>query len=251
METIEIYGLTFLLDRERTTAILEANDWRDWCQCDGCTNSRVTNRHFLPLEVVEKLERVGIDAHHPFHREGKRGSPKDAGKIWSVAYWPIIGKVLGETRRVELSPDLILRIEGSFTTSYSARLILEDTSIDREENLLFLKVEFAIPWIVDELCELRYESHRPPCPSCSHTWRWTAYLKRNSRVPAWYERPEMEAAFRRPKTRVLVEICLDCGALTYVVVPDKPPFRRKSVAAKEERRRRKLLEKARRIMAAS
>lgn len=238
METIHLAGIKLQFDRERTAAILEGNSNSDWCQCDGCTNKRVTTRHFLPEEVVDLLSIVGVDADHAFHREGKRRREKKPGWYRTVAYWPISG-ILDGRDSVELAPDVFLAVGPAFSQGYSASRILEDTGLDTEPNLLFLRIEMLIPWIVDDLCELRYESHCPPCRKCRYSWRWTAYLKRGSRLPEWYGMPEMAAVFRRPKTRVLVSICFDCGDLTFEAVPDKPPFRRKSEATKLEKRQQR------------
>lgn len=239
METVHLAGIKLELDRERTSELLAANSNGDWCQCDRCTNKRVATRHFLPEEVVDLLSIIGIDADHAFHREGKRRREDKLGWYRTVAYWPICGILDGGRDSVELAPGILLAVGPTFSQADSAPRILEDTGLDTESNLLFLKIEMLIPWIVDDLCELRYENHCPPCRKCGPSWRWTAYLKRGSRLPEWYGMPEMAAAFRRPKTRVLVSICLDCGDLTFEAVPDRPPFRRKSQAAMLEKRQQR------------
>lgn len=195
-------------------AILAANSNRDSCQCDACTNQRVVSRHFMPEGVAELLRTAGIDANNAFHRAGRKlPKGKKSGLYRGEAYWPISGIVDGAPKPVELAPDVLLAVGPSFASTDSAPRILSKTGLDKEPHLLFVKLESQIPWIVDELEELRSEDRCPPCQKCRGVWRWKAFLKRESRLPGWYwiagdgdgvSSPEFEGAgFNLPQLRRL------------------------------------------------
>lgn len=234
MESINLGGIRLKFDRERTSNLLADNSNRDWCQCDGCTNIRVNCQRLIPREAVELLRNIEINAAEAFHREHGRDIKKRPGWYWAVSYWPIYGKVDDAQGAVELAPGIRLEVGPSFSQEEYAYQVLEHTGLTDQPDLLFVKLRAQIPNIISELGELRYEDHCLPCRKCHCTWRWKAYLKRGSRLPEWYGIPELASAFRQPRSRVLVAICLDCGDLTYEVVPDKPPFRRTSEASKAE-----------------
>ena len=236
MNRTNLFGILLEFDPGRTSAILKANPMRDWCQCDSCMNGRIASQRFAPAGVAERLSELGIDAARAFHREPRTDATARGDWYWSVAYWPIVGKV-DSPGRAKISRDAFIELGPEFSTSVSAWRVLEEENLAGMQDLLFLKVFTRIPWIPGEVGELRYVNKCMPCPKCGHDWRWTAYVKGKSRIPVWYESPDLKAALRLSKTRVFASFCLECGDLDYKIVSDRPPFRKKTLEERLEQKR--------------
>jgi hypothetical protein len=236
MKRVEFGGVVVEVDEKRTSSLYE--DRYDGCQCDGCTNARVTRVDATPPRQVEIITALGLDYQNPYlSASERRPHHRRPGYSRRNSCWVAYGTIIGAESTPQVSFD---RWNWIWTDSSRSRAGLA------VENLVHMKLDSAgliyivasnsIPRLYLEVCGFRSERGVQACPRCNSHWRETGYLKRTSRIPDWYGVPELRGVLRNGKQRVYVEFCSECGRMEHRLVDDKPPFRRKSLKGRDQQR---------------
>lgn len=225
MKSWRFQGIDLEIDVAKTKALYTGH-W-DVCQCDFCTNSKLTAHRFVPVRQVELLEAWGANPWDPvLSAPGSRRSNFPLHFVRRISCWLIHGRIIGADRTPSLKLDRWNSVWAAASPdavpAWNSRLEELDDS-----PFFYLIASNALPWLQDEVGSFRRE-FAAPCSVCGSRWRETGYLKRNSLIPEWYGAPELREALRSSKKRVLIEFCRGCGRMEDRIVEDKPPFRRKS-----------------------
>lgn len=247
MRELVLQGVSVHVDENRTLALNANNDLYNWCQCDGCTNTRITRYRFGPTVQHAFVESLGLDPQKPFHSFEVKARRLALGYYRVESLWLLSGRIEGPARTPAVPWDALTSfwIQSERPTGLTIERRLEENNLADAGDLLFLVLSNTIPFLFDEVCEFRYNRRSTTCSCCGGDWVDTGFLKRGSRIPDWYGLPELRAALLA-KHRVFIAVCLDCGHLSYRIGPDKPPFRTRSPMDRQHRLQRKCLRRSER-----
>ena len=113
MRSISCLGCVVEVDEERSAKFMDQAVQRDGCQCDGCSNRRMTRTDFTPVAQREVLRSFGLDyiqsLHSAFARNQHRVPPHF---VRVVSCWFIYGRISGTaTPRLNLDKENWMVIE--------------------------------------------------------------------------------------------------------------------------------------------
>ena len=226
MKRFEFCGITIEVDEARSAALVERAASDDWCQCDGCTNIRMTRKDAIPETQKKILESVGLDFHYPARSAiAKRVSAEQPGMHRVISVWIAIGRSIDFEKTPVMSMD---RFNWMWIESRRESLLEIDGFADmpsQPDGVIYIISSNSVPWLYGEVCSFRSDKVSNQCPDCRSFWRQTGYLTRKSRIPEWMNMAELKEALRDANHRVYVEFCAECGRMEYEVVENKPPFR--------------------------
>lgn len=233
--TFEGFGLE--IDKARTAQLYAEGHSMDWCQCEGCTNARVTRSHFPEMQK-KVLQEAGLDPMLPFHSAAIGGRPVQQGHTRRVSCWFAYGRLIGADRTPSMRFD---RYNWMWVDTNRRRLNTLIENLDYlqpgpDADLLYFVASNSIPWLYSEMGTVRTDYVANGCPVCGGRWRETAYLKPRSRIPGWKGLPDLEKVLRDRKERIYVEICSRCGHMDYSLVTKSPPFRHRNTLLRDEQK---------------
>lgn len=187
----------------------------DWCECDGCTNWRLTRARFMPSELRDFLQSLGLRLGDSLADTDIR----DRGDVPSGFY---------RKRPYYVVPGEIHSKGHDPASRYGSRcaLFITDERTEYEERvrehnlpglarpLLYLRTSLLLPWLPGEMRSFK-SVQSSQCRQCGRTnWLITGRLKRHSRIPAWYEVELGE----RPQDYV-ASFCWECGHPGFSYLP--------------------------------
>ena len=232
MKILQFGGVSVQIDVERTVALYDPrlNPWRPFgCECDFCTNTQITSGRFIPPAQIDLIRECGIDPERPFYNGFSSEQPRVPHWTRRLAYWRLYGEFDGAepTPFLRLAPGHRLWI-GKHWSSVRPPSRWNSNVDLADPQLLYLFASNALPWLYREVREFRSEYVGEGCPKCGMQWRETGYLHRQSKIPCWYNRPDLRRILIKREQRVWVEFCVRCGRLEAESVDRKRPFRRRN-----------------------
>lgn len=223
---LDIGGTVVSVDLKKSAELNANNSFYNWCQCDGCTNSRFARYRFAPSEQHQLIEDLGLDPMEPFADAGFRWRRENRKPGWHriVSTWLVCGKVVREqpTQRRPKGREHSWDIQAAMPEIDYLERRISEADLNLNGPLLYLVARNTIPYLFDEVCEFRSVQQTGPCVSCAKGSSWvdTGYLKRGSRIPDWYGLPELQRS--AGKKRILIAVCLYCGHLSWRIVEGSP-----------------------------
>ena len=220
MKEVVFGNQTVVVDEVRTLDFYDrlSQGWPhlDWCQCDGCTNTRMTRIRFMAPDQQSLLRSMGLDPQNPARGEGMRQNQPASKKYyrWSYAWY-----LYASFDRTKPAPKQIFESDGWIWMDESES---EDEKYVRisnhhlldNEGLVRVRTSNIFPWLYGEVDEFKSE-RGSGCPECGREWRQVGDLKDDSMIPDWYEKPELRRILLAKKERVRVSLCSHCGHLEY------------------------------------
>lgn len=237
MRSVSFQGSVVEFDEGKSAPLIYEASQRDWCQCDGCTNRRMTRTDFTPVAQREVLRGFGLDYTQPLHSAFARNQNRVRPHcVRTVSCWFLYGRISSGTATPRLNFDSENWMIIDPDRERLNRLIGNLNEVEPfGPGLIYLVTSNCIPRLFGEVCSFRSE-RGSRCSRCHSEWHKTGYLRHRSLIPSWFGLPDLKRTLLDRKARVLVKFCSHCGMVEHEIVPDKPPFRRKSPIARSERR---------------
>lgn len=212
------------VDQTRTAEIYRRRI--DWCQCDYCTNAKITQKRFTPAAQVEWLNSLGLDPWRPCLRANRNWDRPHRRHALDISCWYVYGRIVSRNP----FPKIYLDQRNWIWADTNKRKIQvwssELDDLEGDPDLLYLFAFNVRPWLHGEVCEFR-QGFGPSCEKCGNDFWVTGYLKHQSMIPEWHQRPDLRRVLLERKQRVFVAYCFRCGHMKDRLVADKSPFRNK------------------------
>jgi hypothetical protein len=219
VKTIDFFGDEIRLDENGTWDLYKSYN-NDWCQCDNCTNARMTRRIATPPKQSEILAQMSLSPLIPYESStAEKEGNEPEGWVRRVSIWFLYGELPGAdvTTPIEVSPNNRMWIE---TRRDRVDLQLQNLTKDAldDPGLIYVAASNCVPWLYTEV-EGDFTAENSPCPECHLRYRMSAELKQDSRLPLWMGVALPFEIASEEGQNVCVLICEQCGHLEYDLAP--------------------------------
>ncbi len=221
MKEVAFGNQTVIVNEAKTN---ELYDWLtsgfglDICQCDGCSNARMTRVRFMPRDQYDLLNSLGLNPQIPVHCQWVRSYTKESRQFTRrMSKWYLYASF----DRPEPAQKLMFEnkgvawIDDSESTDEIKHRTINWPNLDLE-GLVVIRTSNSYPWLYGQVTSLK-TSRFATCEECGSGFREIGFLKKNSLIPEWYGLPELRKVLLIGKSRVRVYLCSHCGHLDYEV----------------------------------
>jgi hypothetical protein len=204
-----------IVDPDRVRRFYEGQSFDDRCQCDGCTNVRLTRERFAPPELTAFLKSLGLrwDLGLGVRSETMPGSEPVEGVEVVQDTFEVLGRLEGEDPSAPLSfgpSDWVVAGSGAWADKLRCRKV---DGLQGESVLLLVSTN--LPWLYGEVLDGRvdYVQDGRPCPKCGRLWHMLGRLTADRRLPGWYA-VSLDGDLRD----YAVSLCTNCGEPSFARV---------------------------------
>lgn len=212
---LQLGSVEFVVDVNRNPCV-DTHQW-DWCQCDGCTEERITRERFMPSELREFLKAAKLDPMRPAWVNGtgkKKGDPPRTYR--RTLTWYAYGRVMqstNKTTKVRFADGNSAWVETDPTPEEEQHYRQFSPQLDRT-GLIYIRASLFYPRLLDEF-ESQELNQNTLCPQCRRSGAVCGPLVPSSLLAGWYGLPDLAKALEQPNNKVMVTLCTDCGHVTW------------------------------------